>query len=121
MEKIIEIDDQLIILKSHAGVPIRYKQFFQTDFFSDVLKLSKSVENMGSEYGLDDLSYEQIDNLELEIVYRLVWLFAKMADKSIPPLAEWLEGFDDFPLEDIIPEITDMLTGLMKKKQKTKK
>ena len=34
---------------------------------------------------------------------------AKQADNSIPEPIEWLDQFDEFPMEDIIPELQDML------------
>lgn len=35
---------------------------------------------------------------------------AKTADKTIPDLLDWLDSFDEFPLEDIMVELEELLT-----------
>lgn len=113
MEKTIEIDNKQIKFKSTAATPLRYKSQFRKDFFSDILKLS----------GLEDLNFEKIDTekigkLDFEVFYNIIWVLAKTADKSIPDPITWLDGFDEFPLLEIIPELQDLILGSIKTKKK---
>ena len=45
----------------------------------------------------------------METFYNICWLYAKTADPNIPPIIEWLDSFDVFPITEIIPEIQDLI------------
>src|SRR5699024_1214442 len=71
----------------------------------------------------NDLSPEDLDYIDFEVFYNIAWALAKTADRNIPDPITWLDGFDTFPIFEIIPEIQDMITSSIdakKKKQKTK-
>ena len=36
--------------------------------------------------------------LDTEVIYNIIWVLAKTADKTIPPLIEWLDEFDSIDL-----------------------
>lgn len=57
---------------------------------------------------------KNIDVLDMEVFYNLIWTLAKTADPSIPPPLEWLDTFGEFPLEHIIPEAQEMLFASFK-------
>ncbi|HDR7449715.1 TPA: hypothetical protein QCX35_005948, partial [Bacillus toyonensis] len=48
----------------------------------------------------------------------LTWLFAKTADSSIPDPMTWLDEFEEFPIEDIMPEIMELVQVTMGAKKK---
>lgn len=64
---------------------------------------------------------KDIEAFDIEVFYNLVWTLAKTGDSSIPPPMEWLDTFETFPLEDIIPEAQDLLYASFKSTVKGKK
>lgn len=123
MEKLIEIDGKQIYLKAHAGVPLMYKNYFSVDFFADAMKFAKSFDAMMSESSdFSQMSYEDLSHVDMNMFYRMLWIFAKAGKKDLPPLENWLEQFDALPLDEITPPIIQMIEGLMKgKKRQTQK
>lgn len=117
MERMIQIDDKVIRLKAHAGIPILYKQNFQSDFFADVFKLGKSLDGLNESNDFSLLEYEQIDHIDMDVLYNMIWIFAKAGDKEIEPLVEWLSQFDSMPLDEILTPVMELMTGLMKRKK----
>lgn len=126
MEKTIIIDGQSIQLKSTAATPLRYKAQFKRDFFSELLKLAKlfagqegTTEDV-KEDGIDlsKISWEALDHLDFEVFYNFVWVLAKSADHSIPDPLDWLDQFDEFPIKEIFPQITDLLSSSIQSKKK---
>ena len=105
MEKTILIDDKKIKFKTTGATPLRYKAQFGKDYFKEILKLAP-LEGLKNEKGLD---LELLENIDFEVFYNIAWTMAKQADNSIPEPIEWLDQFDEFPMEDIIPELQDML------------
>ena len=105
MEKTIVINEQEIKLKSNGATPLLYKKHFGKDFFGELMKMQGGKGKVS-------------ENLDLEVFYNFVWLFAKQADNTIPPQLEWFDTFDSFPIMDVIAEIQDMITSTI---QTTKK
>ncbi|QOP54941.1 hypothetical protein SH597_04745 [Lacticaseibacillus paracasei] len=124
MEKQITIDNKVITLKGSGAIPILYKSQFGTDFFGDVIQFSalagpleQAVDEDGN-LDVTQLKPEQLDGLDLSVLYRLIWIFAKHADSSIAPMEEWFGQFDSFPLGDVMPAVTEILTALFKTSKK---
>ena len=101
MEKILIIDGRQVKFKSTGAFLLRYKAQFGRDAIRDIFKLQDAVDSKNR--------IKNIDALDLEVFYNLVWTLAKTADPSIPPPLEWLDEFSEFPLMDIIPEIIDLI------------
>jgi len=101
MEKILTIDGRQVKFKSTGAFLLRYKAQFGRDALQDIFKLQDAVDSKNR--------IKNIDALDLEVFYNLVWTLAKTADPSIPPPLEWLDEFSEFPLMDIIPEIIDLI------------
>ena len=95
MEKIININGKDVAFKSTGSAPLRYKMQFKRDFFADLMKLQGVQKDMNS--------------LDLEVFYNLAWIYAKTADPSIPPIMEWLDTFEEFPIMEILPQLQEML------------
>lgn len=102
MERILNIDGRNVKFKSTGAFLLRYKAQFKKDALKDIFKLQNSVD-------LDTNQLKDIEALDLEVFYNLIWVLAKTADPSIEPPEEWLDTFSEFPLMDIIPEVIDMI------------
>ena len=101
MEKILTIDGRQVRFKSTGAFLLRYKAQFGRDALRDIFKLQDAVDSKNR--------IKNIDALDLEVFYNLVWTLAKTADPSIPPPLEWLDTFGEFPLVEIVPEVIDLI------------
>ena len=93
---------------------LKYKAQFGRDAIQDIFKLQNAIDTETNEL----VNYEALD---LEVFYNLIWTLAKTADPSLPPPMEWLDGFSEFPLIDIIPEVIDMIFSCLKSTVNSKK
>lgn len=114
MEKILTIDGRQVKFKSTGAFLLKYKAQFGRDALQDIFRLQNAINTDTNE--IKDLSA-----LDLEVFYNLIWTLAKTADPSIPPPMEWLDGFSEFPLIDIIPEVVDMIFSCLQSTAKSKK
>lgn len=146
MQKIVEIDGKQVLLESNAATPMKYKKQFGKDYFSELFKLLKSigarmpktaatadnntVETPDSErdgenqkavevFDLEAMSWESLDRLDFEPLYNIVWTLAKTADKSLPDPETWLEGFDTFPLMEILTDALELISHSIESKKKS--
>lgn len=106
--KTIEIDGKQVKFKSTAATPLRYKAQFGKDYFTEILKLKdltdlKNMENQS----------EALAKIDFEILYNIIWVLAKTADKNIPEPLEWLDSFDIFSIGDILPQLQDIIVASM--------
>lgn len=79
MQKSIICDGRKIELKTNGLVPLIYQKEFKRDFFADIHSLN-------------------LADFDIEILYNLVWVYAKIANEELPPLYEWLESLEGFPI-----------------------
>ncbi|HEK9100203.1 hypothetical protein KFD70_11920 [Bacillus pfraonensis] len=122
MEKTIVIDDKNVLLKSTAGTAIRYKSQFRRDMFADILSLGvlSSLISPNGEQENIDFTQADLSRLDFEVIYNLVWAFAKTADKSVPDPLSWLDTFGEFPIAEIITEIQDLIKSTVQSKKNNK-
>jgi hypothetical protein len=123
MEKTVTIDGKEVRLKATAALSIRYKSQFGRDFFSDILKFLKSFPLKDLDLDKDEVDQDAlkyIDHVDFEVFYNLIWTMAKNADKSIPDPETWFDQFDMFSLEDVLPDLFELLEGVMGTKKKTR-
>ena len=113
MEKILTIDGRQVKFKSTGAFLLRYKAQFGRDALQDILRIQPAIDNKGR--------IKNISALDLEVLYDLAWTLAKTADPNIPPPMEWLDEFSEFPLMDIVPELTDLIFGCLSSTVKSKK
>ncbi|MBG9826858.1 hypothetical protein [Bacillus wiedmannii] len=120
MEKTIVIDGKQVRLKSTAATVKRYKAQFRRNLFADLMGLG-AISALTSSDGTQqpiDMSNVDLSNVDFELIYDLTWLFAKTADQSIPDPMVWLDSFEEFPIEEIMPEIMDLIQVTMGAKKK---
>ena len=113
MEKTIEIDGKQVNFKSTAATPLRYKAQFGKDYFSEIMKLEGLTKIKKSKISTEDLV-----KIDFDTFYNLIWVLAKTADKTIPEPLEWLDGFEEFPLFEIIPQVQDLIVASIQSKKK---
>lgn len=102
MEKIIEVGGKQIKAKSTAASLLRYKANFGQDGLRDFIALATDVQEGKISYDTD-----------FTVFYRFLWVFAKAADPELPPLEEWMDGFDIPPLDFImeaLPQTVPLLS-----------
>ncbi|PEK56716.1 hypothetical protein [Bacillus wiedmannii] len=123
MEKTIIIDGQKVRLKATAATVKRYKAQFRRNLFADLMALG-AINALTSSDGAEqpiDVSNLDLSNVDFELIYDLTWLYAKTADPSIPDPMTWLDEFEEFPIEEIMPEIMGLVQVTMgAKKNKAK-
>ncbi|PHG63771.1 hypothetical protein [Bacillus toyonensis] len=120
MEKTITIDGKQVRLKSTAATVKRYKAQFRRNLFADMMGLG-AINALTTPDGLEqpiDTSNLDLSKVDFELVYDLTWLFAKTADSSIPDPMTWLDEFEEFPIEEIMPEIMELVQVTMGAKKK---
>lgn len=117
MEKTIEVDGKKIPLKSTGATVLRYKQQFGKDYFGELLKMTKAIEPMKKNKKMTNLADSDLSLLDFEILYNFIWVLAKTANPTIPEPLEWLDGFDSFPIVEIMPEIEDLLAASIQTKK----
>lgn len=101
MEKILTIDGRQVRFKSTGAFLLRYKAQFHKDALKDIYKLQNAIN--------EDNTIKDIDALDVEVFYNLIWTLAKTAEPSIKPPMDWLDEFNTFPLMEIIPELTELV------------
>lgn len=108
MEKMIKIGDKEVALKTTGATLLRYKMQFGKDLLIELVKL--------------DTAYEEgelkVEKLDFEMFYNILWIMAKTAEPSIKPPLEWLDEFEELPILEILPEVMELLTNLMKTSKK---
>lgn len=115
MEKTITIDGKQIPLKSTGATAIRYKAQFRKDLLSEIMKLGVLDKIANNQ---DELNYSDFEGADFEVIYNFIWILAKTADPSIPDPITWLDGFDEFPVLEIFPEVQDLLMSTIQGKKK---
>lgn len=106
MEKVLTIDGKEVRLKSTAATPLRYKAQFGRDYFADLIRLSKLADLRQAD---GSLNHNALDGVDFEIFYNIIWAMAKTADKDLPDPITWLDGFEVFPIMEIIPQVQDLI------------
>lgn len=102
MQKTINVCGKEVVLKTNGLVPLTYKKEFKRDYFSDVHETTK-------------------DNYDIELLYNLLWVYAKTADSGIPSMYEWLEGFEALPITKYIGDIIELTTFCITTKEPLQK
>lgn len=98
MEKTIRIDGKKVTLKATAGVLVRYKQQFGTDYIDDLCKFKM----------LDKSDKDKIVEMYVKIGYQLIWSMAKTADSKIPSPDLWIKKFKKIDIDKLLSEATTL-------------
>ena len=138
MEKVIKIGDVEVKLSNNIAWTMEYRDQFNKDVLEAMMPLVttliESVTSIITESGTTNgigitKVAEAIQGRAFEItlpltqlgftdsVVNVVWAMAKAADPTIEPPKKWVRQFETFPLDDIVPEVGQMiLTGFTSSK-----
>lgn len=134
MIKTINMDNQSVEINTSAGWLFVYRETFGKDILPELMPILEAIimaipelyeENNGeieisTETILNGLgsgallnSVAVLSTLEFTTILQIFWALAKNADKSIPKVDEWINQFDNLPLDDIMPELFSAVTSSM--------
>lgn len=97
MEETIMIGDKPLRLKSTAAFLLKYKAQFRRDPIKDLMKM------------------KDLEEIEMETLYNVVWSLAKNADKTIKDPVEFFDEFESLPIldKDFINTVINLALGSM--------
>lgn len=107
MEKIIKIGEKDVRLKSNAMQAIIYRR----EFGRDIMEVQGSLMSMISfdSKGKTSVNLAFVKEIDGVGIVQIIWTMAKAADDTIPPLEQWLEQFDTFPIMDIFMDSYELI------------
>lgn len=124
MKKAIMIGDQSVELNSSAGWFYDYREQFGHDILPDLLPILDGLLGSLAELGgdveelvlteevlTDEIVDKIIDALataEVTTIFNITWAMAHNADDKIASPKEWVNSFDNFPVDEIVPQIIRM-------------
>lgn len=123
MEKTLIIDNKSVRFKSTGATPLRYKAQFHRDFLQDIIRIDRSINNKKKVKG-NKQTLKDVDSINFEIIYNIVWVLAKTADPQIESPLTWYDKFEVFDIVDVFLELQDVISqsisGNSKKKMNMK-
>ncbi|MEQ6353938.1 hypothetical protein ABNX05_04860 [Lysinibacillus sp. M3] len=118
MEITLTIDDKPVKFKSSGAVTKRYKMQFQRDFFADIASLGITMAKEDIKSTDNEKTMEFMRKIDFDLFLDIAWVFAKTADNSIHDPLTWLDGFETFPIIEILPELQDLIALTISSKKK---
>ncbi|AJD92028.1 hypothetical protein JMA_27110 [Jeotgalibacillus malaysiensis] len=114
MEKTLTIDGKQVPFKSNGAVPLRYNSQFNRSFFKDIMGMvgDPNAVAKGKKVEID------VMKIDFETFYSMTWVLAKTANPSITDPMTWLDGFEEFPIFEIYPELQDMIMSTLQSAKK---
>ena len=99
------IGDKPLRLKSTAAFLLKYKAQFRNDPIKDLMKM------------------KDLEEIEMETLYNVVWSLAKNADKTIKDPVEFFDDFESLPIldKDFLNTVINLALGSMGATVKPKK
>lgn len=124
MRKIIMVGDKEYELGTSAYTPIAYKQQFGKDYFQDLFSMLQNQSIMSElnklnsdEKELNEIDISILSDFDMTFFNRLFWTFAKTANPHIKPYEQFFMEMETFPIQNIGPELMEMLNASMSTKK----
>lgn len=124
MRKIIMVGDKEYELGTSAYTPIAYKQQFGKDYFQDLFSMLQNQSLMSElnklnsdEEELNEVDISILSDFDMTFFNRLFWTFAKTANPHIKPYEQFFMEMETFPIQEIGPELMEMLNASMSTKK----
>ena len=124
MRKIIMVGEKEYELGTSAYTPIAYKQQFGKDFFQDLFSMLQNQSLMSElnklnsdEKELNEVDISILSDFDMTFFNRLFWTFAKTANPHIKPYEQFFMEMETFPIQEIGPELMEMLNASMSTKK----
>lgn len=117
MKKEIKIGEQDVELNSSAGWFYDYREQFGHDIMPDLLPILEGLLGTLAELNVDgaeeimltdEIVGKIIDALataEITTVFNIAWAMAHNADDKIKSPKEWANDFENFPMDEVVPEL----------------
>lgn len=130
MEKIIKIGDHDVRLNNNIGWVMEYRDQFGKDILPVIMPfITSMIESVSTVIADADnngeittksiaeaLSGRSLDVVLplyqaefVDLVINVIWAMAKTADDTIEPPKKWVRQFEGFYLDEILPEVLDMV------------
>lgn len=138
MESIIKIGDKDVRVNNRAGWTMTYRDQFGRDIVPTLMPLFAGaldvVSGLIKETGkIDSVEFEDIlavadgdalinafihlSGFEFVEILYITWAMAKEADNSIPEPKTWIRSFEEFPIDEVVPEVVKLaFTGMVSSK-----
>jgi len=96
MEKTLNIDGKSVRFRANAGTVLRYRAWFGNDLIKDITELSEA-----------SAGGKSMTSEALVVALNIAYTMARQADPGVPddPM-DWIDGFDVFPIAEVVPELT---------------
>lgn len=124
MRKIIMVGEKEYELGTSAYTPIAYKQQFGKDYFQDLFSMlqNQSIMSELNKLNSDEKESNEVDisilsDFDMTFFNRLFWTFAKTANPHIKPYEQFFMEMETFPIQEIGPELMEMLNASMSTKK----
>lgn len=124
MRKIIMVGEQEYELGTSAYTPIAYKQQFGKDYFQDLFSMLQNQSLMSElnrlnsgEKESNEVDISILSDFDMTFFNRLFWTFAKTANPHIKPYEQFFMEMETFPIQEIGPELMEMLNASMSTKK----
>ena len=124
MRKIIMVGEKEYELGTSAYTPIAYKQQFGKDYFQDLFSMLQNQSLMSelNKLNSDEKESNEVDisilsDFDMTFFNRLFWTFAKTANPHIKPYEQFFMEMETFPIQEIGPELMEMLNASMSTKK----
>ena len=117
MEKIIEFSGQKIPFRATMRTLLIYKRQTGRENLSDAAELRKIIRTGEDGKPLLDANGKPIIDLaalNTEALCGVAWAMAKTADNSIPPMDDWLDQFDEFPMLEILTDLFPLMSATLR-------
>ncbi len=105
MEKTITIGATAVRFKTNGLALLTYKREIGRDLIPDLFSIYGGKDEVEKANSAGKINVEK---LNVEAIYNVAYVFAKLADSNIGSRDEWLSGFDVFPAMDIALEIVPL-------------
>ena len=118
------VGDKEYELGTSAYTPIAYKQQFCKDYFQDLFSMLQNQSIMSElnklnsdEKELNEVDISILSDFDMTFFNRLFWTFAKTANPHIKPYEQFFMEMETFPIQEIGPELMEMLNASMSTKK----
>lgn len=122
MLKTIKIDGKAVDFNITASFPLRFENQFNYDILQALLPtVAEIAEGVESAENKDEELISILNNLmslKLTDIQKLIWTFAKAADKDVPDIVDWYDSFNEFPMFDVLKELTPCVVSSLISKKK---
>lgn len=118
------VGEQEYELGTSAYTPIAYKQQFGKDYFQDLFSmlqnqfLMSELNKLNSgEKESNEVDISILSDFDMTFFNRLFWTFAKTANPHIKPYEQFFMEMESFPIQEVGPELMEMLNASMSTKK----